>query len=68
MKGGAQTRTLDLLICCPTPSQLGQHPQMLKALMIQSDLIGIYIYKIDKAGQYRLAKGPGSARFQISQI
>ncbi len=33
------------------------------------DLIGPYwdIYKTDKAGQQRLAKGQGSARLQISQ-
>jgi hypothetical protein len=43
---------------------------MLIAVMIQLDLIGImgYIYKTDKAGQQRLAKGQGSARVQISQI
>ncbi len=45
MRWGAQTRTLDLLIRGPTPSHLSQqHPQMLKSLMIQSELIGIYIY------------------------
>jgi hypothetical protein len=53
----------------PMPSQPSQqHPQMHIAGMIQIDLIGIYIYKTDQAGQQRLAKGPGSARFQISQV
>ena len=41
---------------------------MLIAVMIRYDLIGIYIYIIDEAGQQRLAKGPGIARFQIAQV
>jgi hypothetical protein len=43
---------------------------MLIAVMILLDLIGImgYIYTTDKAGQQRLAKGQGSARFQISPV
>jgi hypothetical protein len=43
---------------------------MLIAVMVHLDildLIGI-IYKAEKAGQQRLAKGPGSARVQISQV
>ncbi len=43
MRGGAQTRTLNLLIGGPIPSQpIQQHPLMLIAMMIQLDLIGIY--------------------------
>jgi hypothetical protein len=39
-----QTRTLDLLVGVPTPSQLSQqHPQMLIAQMIQLDLVEIYM-------------------------
>jgi hypothetical protein len=63
--GGAQTRTLNLLVSRPTlskPSQ--QHSQVLIAVMI---LLG-YIYKTDEAGQQRLANGPGIARFQIAQV
>jgi hypothetical protein len=38
--------------------------------MIRYDLIGIYIYIINEAGQQRLAKGPGImiARFQIARF
>jgi hypothetical protein len=37
-----------------TPSQPSQqHPKKLMAVMIQPDLIGIYIYKTDQAGQQR---------------
>ncbi len=31
-------------------------------------LLALYIYQADKAGQQRLANSPGSARFQISQV
>ena len=66
---GSQTQTLNLLIGGPTASQPSQqHPLMLIAVMILLDLIGIYVYKTEKDGQQRLAKGQGSARFQISPV